>query len=86
LEQVLEQIGEEVFGAPCYRLGIGGGIPFMALLSRLYPGAQFVATGALGSDSNLHVPDEWLNVAFAERVTQAIAHILDAHARNSREG
>jgi hypothetical protein len=54
----------------------------MALLSRLYPDTQFVATGALGSDSNLHVPDEWLNVGFAGQVTQALAHIVDAHARS----
>ena len=30
----------------------------------------------------MHVPDEWLNIAFAEQVTEAVAHILDAHARN----
>jgi hypothetical protein len=29
----------------------------------------------------MHVPDEWLNLAFAEKVTEAIAHVLDAHAR-----
>jgi acetylornithine deacetylase/succinyl-diaminopimelate desuccinylase-like protein len=56
-------------------------VPFMELLGRLYPRAQFVITGALGPDSNMHVPDESLNIAFAEQVTEAVAHIIDAHAR-----
>jgi hypothetical protein len=53
----------------------------MGLLGRTYPRAQFVVTGALGADSNMHVPDEWLNVPFAQQVTEAIAHIVDAHSR-----
>jgi di/tripeptidase len=51
------------------------------MLGERYPQAQFVVTGALGVDSNMHVPDEWLNLAFTEKVTEAVAHILDAHAR-----
>jgi di/tripeptidase len=53
----------------------------MELLGRRYPNADFLATGVLGADSNAHGPDEWLNIAFAQRVTEAVAHILDAHAR-----
>ncbi|SNT42692.1 Acetylornithine deacetylase/Succinyl-diaminopimelate desuccinylase [Streptosporangium subroseum] len=82
LAATLEEIGDQVFGEPCRSLGIGGGIPFMEMLGRRYPDAQFVVTGALGADSNMHVPDEWLNIAFAGQVTEAVAHILDAHARN----
>ena len=82
LVEALARIGQEVFGTPHGSMGIGGGIPFMDLLSRLYPQAQFVVTGALGSDSNMHVPDEWLNIAYAQQVTEAIAHFLDAHARS----
>jgi hypothetical protein len=35
---------------------------------------------AASKDSNAHVPDEWLNVDQATRVTEAVALILDAHA------
>ncbi|MEO3809129.1 M20/M25/M40 family metallo-hydrolase [Sphaerisporangium sp. B11E5] len=81
LAGALEDVGERVFGARCRGFGLGGGIPFMEMLGRRYPDAQFVVTGALGADSNMHVPDEWLNIPFAERVTEAVAYILDAHAR-----
>jgi acetylornithine deacetylase/succinyl-diaminopimelate desuccinylase-like protein len=82
LDTALRQVSDRVFGTPHRSIGIGGSVPFMELLGRLYPGAQFLITGALGMDSNMHVPDEWLNIGFAEQVTEAVAHILDAHARS----
>jgi acetylornithine deacetylase/succinyl-diaminopimelate desuccinylase-like protein len=83
LDAALAQVGDSVFGRPAASIGIGGSVPFMGLLGRLYPKAQFVVTGALGTDSNMHVPDEWLNIGFAIQVTEAVAHLLDAHARVS---
>ena len=38
-------------------------------------------TGALGPDSNAHVPDESLRLDFAAKVTMAIAHLLDGHGK-----
>ncbi|SDC86273.1 Acetylornithine deacetylase/Succinyl-diaminopimelate desuccinylase [Actinokineospora iranica] len=81
LRETLDTVSDQVFGNPWRTLGLGGSIPFMGLLAERYPEAQFVITGALGPDSNAHVPDEWLHVKQAERVTEAVAHILDAHAR-----
>jgi len=77
----LDAASDGVFGAPWGSIGLGGSIPFMGLLGEKYPGAQFLVTGALGTDSNAHVPDEWLHLAQAERVTAAVAVLLDAHAR-----
>lgn len=81
LAATLADVGDQVFGKPHRSAGLGGGIPFMELLGRTYPHAQFVVTGAVGSDSNMHVPDEWLHLGFAQRLTEAVAHILHAHAR-----
>ncbi|PRX47598.1 acetylornithine deacetylase/succinyl-diaminopimelate desuccinylase-like protein [Prauserella shujinwangii] len=76
----LERVSEQVFGAPWRAIGLGGSIPFMGLLGAKYPEAQFLVTGALGPDSNAHVPDEWLHLEQAQRVTEAVAHLLHAHA------
>lgn len=81
LSAALEKVSTEVFGAPWRSVGLGGSIPFMGLLAEKYPRAQFLVTGALGPDSNAHVPDEWLHLGQARRVTEAVAHTLDAHAR-----
>jgi hypothetical protein len=59
---------------------VGGGIPFLDLLSHRYPSAQFVVTGAAGPDSNIHGRDESLNLAQARRLTESIALLLAAHA------
>ncbi|MFC7342583.1 M20/M25/M40 family metallo-hydrolase [Saccharopolyspora griseoalba] len=81
LTEAMDRAGAEVFGADWRTMGLGGSIPFMGLLHRTYPDAQFVVTGALGPDSNAHVPDESLDLPFAAKITSAIAYILDAHAR-----
>ena len=81
LSEALDSVGDQVLGARHQGIGIGGAVPFMTMLGERYPEAQFVVTGALGVDSNMHVPDEWLNLAFTQKVTEAIAHVLDAHAR-----
>lgn len=81
LSAALDKVGDEIFGAPSRSISLGGSIPFMVQLARKYPEAQFLVTGALGPDSNAHVPDEWLHLGHAQRITEAVAHILDAHAR-----
>ena len=81
LSTALDEASDSLLGKRHQGFGIGGGIPFMSMLAERYPQAQFLVTGALGADSNMHVPDEWLNLAFAQKLTEAIAHVLDAHAR-----
>lgn len=81
LAATLDDAGKEVFGAPWRTLAMGGSIPFMGLLHEAYPDAQFLVTGAVGPDSNCHVPDEWLHLAHAARVTEAVALVLGSHAR-----
>ncbi|SFS85618.1 M20/M25/M40 family metallo-hydrolase [Saccharopolyspora flava] len=80
LSSALDAASEEIFGAGWRTMGLGGSIPFMGLLHEAYPDAQFVVTGALGPASNAHVPDESLDLAFAAKITSAIACILNAHA------
>ncbi|MDT8910565.1 M20/M25/M40 family metallo-hydrolase [Amycolatopsis sp. PS_44_ISF1] len=81
LTGALRRVSDEVFGRPHRAAGMGGSIPFMGLLGEKYPQAQFLVTGACSADSNIHVPDEWLNLDYAHQVSEAVAHILDAHAR-----
>jgi acetylornithine deacetylase/succinyl-diaminopimelate desuccinylase-like protein len=81
LQEALDTLGAAVFdGNQCLTLGLGGSIPFMGSLGEAYPEAQFVVTGALSHDSNPHVPDEWLHIPHAKRVTESVALILNAHA------
>ena len=48
-------------------MGEGGTIPFMAMLGKHFPDAQFLITGVLGPHSNAHGPNEFLHVALREK-------------------
>ena len=61
-------------------LGIGGSIPFMAMLGVKFPQAQFLITGVLGPHSNAHGPNEFLHIAYAKKLTASVADVLSAHA------
>ncbi len=81
LAAACEQASTETFGPGARSIGIGGSIPFMAMLGERYPAAQFVVTGVLGPESNAHGPNEFLHLTCAEHITAAMARVLDAHAR-----
>ncbi|MGH3624232.1 MAG: M20/M25/M40 family metallo-hydrolase [Sciscionella sp.] len=83
LRSSLDEVGSEVFGAPWRTIALGGSIPFMGLLRQAYPEAQFVVTGALGPESNAHVPDESLHLDYATKLTEAMALLLNAHASSA---
>lgn len=79
LEKALESSSQSLFGKEACFMGEGGSIPFMGMLGRKFPEAQFVITGVLGPQSNAHGPDEFLHVPFAKKLTGCVAQLLDAH-------
>jgi acetylornithine deacetylase/succinyl-diaminopimelate desuccinylase-like protein len=78
--EALDQASAACFGKPSGRVGEGGTIPFMGWLAARFPEAQILATGVLGPGANAHGPDESLHLPTAERITAALAILLDAHA------
>ena len=83
LEAALAGASLAAFGTKHRAVGEGGTIPFMGMLGRSLPAAQFVITGVLGPGSNAHGPNEFLHLPTATRVTEAVSHLLDAHARQA---
>jgi acetylornithine deacetylase/succinyl-diaminopimelate desuccinylase-like protein len=83
LADALEQASTVAFGEGARHFGEGGSIPFMAMLGEAFPEAQFVITGVLLPDANAHGPNEYLHVPTARRLTEAVAHLLDAHAHRA---
>lgn len=60
-------------------LGIGGTIPFMGMLSDMFPKAQFLITGVLGPKSNAHGPNEFLHIDYVKKITGCVASVIAAH-------
>ena len=81
LDAALDAASTEYFGQSFRSFGEGGSIPFMGMLGEMFPGAQFVVTGALGPGSNAHGPNEYLHLPTARRLTACLSSILHAHSR-----
>lgn len=76
LQRSLDAVSQRAFGRPSAAFGGGGGIPFLAMLGRHIPDAQYIVTGVLGPMSNAHGPDEFLDLPTARRLTVALALLL----------
>eukprot|EP00003_Mantamonas_plastica_P012834 TRINITY_DN2279_c0_g1_i6.p2 TRINITY_DN2279_c0_g1~~TRINITY_DN2279_c0_g1_i6.p2 ORF type:complete len:231 (+),score=82.50 TRINITY_DN2279_c0_g1_i6:245-937(+) len=78
LEQAVDSASKAYFGKPPCYFGEGGSIPFMGMLGKKFPEAQFVITGVLGPKSNAHGPNEFLELNMVKNITMCVASILNA--------
>jgi acetylornithine deacetylase/succinyl-diaminopimelate desuccinylase-like protein len=80
LETALLDASNSFYGKESCYLGEGGSIPFMGMLGRAFPEAQFLITGVLGPQSNAHGPNEFLHIGYAKKLTACVAKVLAFHA------
>lgn len=83
LEKAVEEASLAYYQKPAAYMGEGGTIPFMAMLGKKFPDAQFLITGVLGPQSNAHGPNEFLHVDMVEKLTSCVAYILAQHFSTS---
>ncbi|MEO6627907.1 MAG: M20/M25/M40 family metallo-hydrolase, partial [Aquihabitans sp.] len=69
LATAMAHASNATFGKPPASLGEGGSIPFMGMLGKQFPEAQFLLTGVLGPGSNAHGPNEFLHLPTGRNVT-----------------
>lgn len=79
LSKASDAASQLFFGKNTAYLGIGGSIPFMGMLSDMFPKAQFLITGVLGPQSNAHGPNEFLHIAYVKKITACVASVIAAH-------
>ena len=84
LEQSVDRASREYFGKEAVYMGEGGSIPFMGMLGKKFPKAQFLITGVLGPHSNAHGPNEFLDIPTGRKLTACVAQVIAEHvARNA---
>jgi acetylornithine deacetylase/succinyl-diaminopimelate desuccinylase-like protein len=79
LAEVADASSREFFGKEACYLGLGGSIPFMAMLGERFPQAQFLITGVLGPHANAHGPNEFLHVPYAKKLNACLVRVVEAH-------
>ena len=83
LAKAVDDASMAFFKKPAVYMGEGGTIPFMGMLGKKFPDAQFVITGVLGPRSNAHGPNEFLHLDMVKKVTACVAYILHQHIDSS---
>jgi acetylornithine deacetylase/succinyl-diaminopimelate desuccinylase-like protein len=83
LEEATHMASRAFFGKPFTAMGEGGTIPFMEMLGRKFPQAQFLITGLLGPGSNAHGPNEFLHIPTGKKLTASVASVIASHFRAS---
>jgi len=83
LHNSLEKASQAAYQRGVLYMGEGGTIPFMAMLGKAFPEAQFMITGVLGPNSNAHGPNEFLHIPFARKLTSCVAQVIADHYQRS---
>jgi acetylornithine deacetylase/succinyl-diaminopimelate desuccinylase-like protein len=84
LREAADQASKAYFGKGVMYMGEGGSIPFMGMLGKKFPQAQFLITGLLGPGSNAHGPNEFLHIPAGKKLTCCIAEIISQHFERGR--
>ncbi len=80
LKKAIDEASQDYFSKEALAIAEGGSIPFMAMLGKKFPKAQFLITGILGPHSNAHGPNEFLHIPAVKRLTCCISHVIAAEA------
>ncbi len=67
---------KDAWGAEPVDIGVGGSIPFIADLVRVFPAAQILVTGVEDPDSRAHSPNESLHLGVFKRAVLSEAFLL----------
>jgi acetylornithine deacetylase/succinyl-diaminopimelate desuccinylase-like protein len=84
LRSTVDAASKQFYGKAAMMMGEGGTIPFMAMLGKAFPKAQFLITGVLGPKSNAHGPNEFLHIPYAKKLTACVAQVIAGHASRTQ--
>jgi len=84
LQASVSRASKTYFGKDAVYMGEGGSIPFMGMLGKKFPKAQFLITGVLGPQSNAHGPNEFLHIPTGKKLTSCVAQVIHEHSKRPK--
>jgi acetylornithine deacetylase/succinyl-diaminopimelate desuccinylase-like protein len=84
LQDSVSRASKTYFGKDAVYMGEGGSIPFMGMLGKKFPKAQFLITGVLGPQSNAHGPNEFLHIPTGKKLTSCVAQVIHEHSKRPK--
>lgn len=81
LRTTLSEASKAFFGGnDLAYLGEGGSVPFVNAFEDMYPAADIAVMGVTGTDSNIHGPDENLNLDYCKTLIMSVSYILNKYS------
>jgi acetylornithine deacetylase/succinyl-diaminopimelate desuccinylase-like protein len=79
LNNILNIASQRFFANDLCFLGVGGSIPFVQLFDGLFPKSDFAVLGLNGPSSNIHGPDENLNLDFCQKLIMCLTYLISEY-------
>ena len=79
LQNILEISSERFFSNEMCFFGEGGSVPFVKLFNDLFPKSDFAVLGVCGPTSNIHGPDENLDLNFVQRLMMCLTFLISEY-------
>lgn len=85
LKDAMQQSSKDFYdGKDAGSYGMGGSIPFLAELGKMYPKTQILALGLIGPKANAHAPNECINLTYAKKLTCCVSHMIASVGANNK--
>lgn len=76
LKESLSKVSKQFYENDYAEIGVGGSIPFINILVQLFPNSLFVIGGCVNNDSNIHGPNENLNLDYCKNFISSLAYLI----------
>jgi len=81
LDEFMKKLSKKHFGNEYAAICGGGGIPFISMLSEMFPKAVFIVTGAAPCACNAHAPNEFLELGYLKKYIPALTEMISEIAQ-----
>ena len=79
MKEAVEDAGRDFFdGNEGKSYGMGGSIPLLGQLEKMYPDTRILGLGLIGPSANAHAPNECINLTYAKKLTCSLSHLIAA--------
>lgn len=78
--EILDKHNQEIFGTKTLLFGCGGTIPFVKIIQDCLPDTLLCVTGLMLPESNIHVPDENMDIEYWIKFTKSLTCFLVDYA------
>jgi acetylornithine deacetylase/succinyl-diaminopimelate desuccinylase-like protein len=76
----IEGISKDIFGEDYGTFGVGGSIPFLKTLEEKFVDTEIICLGVGGPETNIHAPNETINLPYLKKFICCLSHILSSLA------